>query len=292
MVSRWYGLRYGSGCTIWVMTEKTKTSALPDFLKPTKPTKPLAEPTAPPWLSKINWGRVRVVLVDQLPRVIMVMVGFSIVAVGWHELLSDGTAAAVEKKDSDTVYSNESGTLNKSVGVPSQEPIKQEKIVVNVSGAVRMSGLYSFESTARIGEAIDAAGGLHSTADTAYVQKQLNLAGLLKDGDKVYVPYEGELELKNLLANLSDNKGNSLEIDTAQGVASNADNQSNSAMASYQLISINTASQAQLDELPGIGAARAAAIIEGRPYQAKDELVSRKVLGQSVYAQIEDLIGL
>ncbi len=56
------------------------------------------------------------------------------------------------------------------------------------------------------------------------------------------------------------------------------------------LIDLNSASPADLDALPGIGAARAAAIVKGRPYRGKDELVSKKILSQGVYDGIKDKV--
>ncbi len=56
------------------------------------------------------------------------------------------------------------------------------------------------------------------------------------------------------------------------------------------LIDINRASAADLDALPGIGAARSQAIIAGRPYKAKDELTRRKIIPQNVYDAIKDKI--
>lgn len=53
---------------------------------------------------------------------------------------------------------------------------------------------------------------------------------------------------------------------------------------------INTASAKDLASLPKIGDARAAAIIKGRPYKAKDELVDKKILSDDVYAAIKDMI--
>jgi DNA uptake protein ComE-like DNA-binding protein len=56
------------------------------------------------------------------------------------------------------------------------------------------------------------------------------------------------------------------------------------------LIDINTASAEDLDALKGIGKARAAAIIKGRPYKGKDELVQKGIVPQNVYDDIKDKI--
>ena len=53
---------------------------------------------------------------------------------------------------------------------------------------------------------------------------------------------------------------------------------------------INSASEAELRTLTGIGEARAAAIIKGRPYKRKDELVQKKILTQGVYDGVKDKI--
>ncbi|MBV8963386.1 MAG: helix-hairpin-helix domain-containing protein [Hyphomicrobiales bacterium] len=56
------------------------------------------------------------------------------------------------------------------------------------------------------------------------------------------------------------------------------------------LLDINSATAEQLDALPGIGKAYSAAIIKGRPYKGKDELVQKNVIPDSVYQQIKDKI--
>ena len=56
------------------------------------------------------------------------------------------------------------------------------------------------------------------------------------------------------------------------------------------LVDINSASANELDKLPGIGPARAKAIISHRPYNGKDDLVQRKVIPQSVYDEIKEKI--
>jgi len=62
------------------------------------------------------------------------------------------------------------------------------------------------------------------------------------------------------------------------------------APATTEKVDLNTASQQELSELAGIGEARAKAIIKGRPYKGKDELVERKIIPQSVYDKIKDKV--
>ncbi len=56
------------------------------------------------------------------------------------------------------------------------------------------------------------------------------------------------------------------------------------------LIDINSATKPQLEAIKGIGPAYADAIIKGRPYKGKDELVSKKVLPEGVYSKVKDFI--
>jgi competence protein ComEA len=57
-----------------------------------------------------------------------------------------------------------------------------------------------------------------------------------------------------------------------------------------ELVDINSASAEELDKLPGIGPARAKAIIANRPYSGKDDLTQRKIIPPNVYSQIKDQI--
>ena len=57
-------------------------------------------------------------------------------------------------------------------------------------------------------------------------------------------------------------------------------------------LDLNTASEKDLASLPGIGEARAKAIVKGRPYRSKDDLVRRKILDQATFGKVEDILSV
>lgn len=142
-------------------------------------------------------------------------------------------------------------------------------IIVEVAGAVVSPGVQQVPATARVGEALDRAGGLHQEADTHFVAKYLRLAQPLSDGEKIYVPFAGEFSSEKSV----------VSTDAPMGVETGG-------------ISINTASEKELQSLPGIGAARSAAIVAARPYTAIDQLLSKEVLSQAVFEAIASELRL
>lgn len=62
------------------------------------------------------------------------------------------------------------------------------------------------------------------------------------------------------------------------------------APARAALIDLNSAPKQQLEALDGIGPARAEAIVKGRPYKGKDDLVAKKIIPQGVYDAIKDKV--
>lgn len=139
------------------------------------------------------------------------------------------------------------------------------KITVEVTGAVNHPGVWQFDRASRVGEALKQAGGFSGQADTEFIAKNLNLALPLKDGDKIYVPFLWEKELK---------------INSQLGVETK------------NMISINQASLKELISLPGIGESRAQAIIENRPYLQIDDLVTKAGISHSIFSELKTAISL
>lgn len=154
-------------------------------------------------------------------------------------------------------------------GSSSKQLETASELVVDVEGAVVNPGVYKLPKDARIQEALIAAGGLSSRADRAWVSKSLNLASRLIDGAKIYIPVSGE--------NVSVST-------TVLGT------QSSSSVSG--LVGINSATEKELDTLPGIGPVTARKIIESRPYASINELLDKKIVGAKVFSQIKDKISI
>jgi len=78
--------------------------------------------------------------------------------------------------------------------------------------------------------------------------------------------------------------------DAAKPAATKSDTKKTEGAPKGALMDINSASEKELDTLPGIGEARAKAIVKNRPYKGKDELVQKKIIPQGVYDGIKDQI--
>jgi competence protein ComEA len=150
----------------------------------------------------------------------------------------------------------------------------ESEIVVEIAGEVQTPGVYHLPFGARIEDLLVAAGGIASNADRDWLQKSLNRAAKLFDGQKIYIPAIGEQSTPPTAKN----------GEGYQNVSANFSGQGSG------LVNINASTLKELDALPGIGPVYGQSIIEHRPYSTKEELVSKGALKQSVFEKIKDLI--
>lgn len=148
------------------------------------------------------------------------------------------------------------------------------EIVVEIAGEVVSPGVYSLRKNSRIEDLLVAAGGVSLNADRDWIEKSLNRAAHIVDGQKIYIPAVGEQSI-SASANNFGVSGGSTAVRGSGG---------------SNLTNINLASQKELDELPGIGPAYAQNIIEHRPYSNVEELLTKGALRKSTYEEIKNLV--
>lgn len=129
-------------------------------------------------------------------------------------------------------------------------------IVVYVAGAVPSPGVYTLSASARVTDAVTAAGGAGGDADL----NMINLAATVHDGERIYVPTVGEA------------------VPMVIGVAPTGEG-----TAPVGPVNVNSATAEQLDVLPGVGPATAAAIVARRqehgPFQSVEQLGDVRGIG-------------
>ncbi len=162
-----------------------------------------------------------------------------------------------------------------------EESKEEEKIVVHITGAVNKEGIVELQEGARIADAIEKAGGAKENADI----KNINLATILEDGMKVHIPTIEETQANNENINVEDNASSQIATETTN-ITSNTKTQGK--------ININTATQGELDTLPGIGPSTAAKIIDYRKENGKfksiEEIKEVSGIGDAKYEKIKELI--
>ena len=147
----------------------------------------------------------------------------------------------------------------------------EDLIYVYVCGQVKSPGVYVLDEGSCLFEAVDMAGGMLSGGDLS----RINLAAVLTDGQKIYIPSEAEtLQTGEELLEIPENGDGSLE----------------------QRVNINRASKETLMTLPGIGEAKAEAILtyrqaEGR-FESPEELMNVPGIKAGIYAKIKDRIAI
>ncbi|HEL2246472.1 TPA: helix-hairpin-helix domain-containing protein [Streptococcus suis] len=154
--------------------------------------------------------------------------------------------------------------------VSTEESEESSQLVVDVKGAVEKPGLYTLEAGARVNDAVEAAGGLTSQADP----KSINLAQKLSDEAVVYVASKDENI--SVVASTTTSSAMSQEEKTTS------------------LVNLNTATEADLQTISGIGAKRAADIIAYREanggFKSVDDLNNVSGIGDKTMESIRPYV--
>lgn len=150
-----------------------------------------------------------------------------------------------------------------------------EKIAIHVTGEVKKEGLIYLPLGSRVADAIKEAGGETKNADLS----QINLAYQLQDGQKLYIPNKNEIISEYIISATGNTE--------SEGSSSNN-------LKGENKVNINTATQNELDQLPGIGPSIAQRIIEYREekgnFQKIEDVQNVKGIGDAKYEEIKDSI--
>ena len=199
---------------------------------------------------------------------------------------SDGSDAGNGTESDSGKHTSDADIDNGSEAVSDKE-MQQAMIYVDVCGAVANPGVFQLAAGSRVFQAIEAAGGYLPEAALTCV----NRAGVLTDGQQLYILTQEEMERQGLdpaeMSGVSDGQMNG-SAGTGQNTEMTAQVQQDNR------ININTADEAQLTTLTGIGATRAQAIIayreENGPFAAIEDIMNVQGIKEGTFAKIKDEI--
>jgi competence protein ComEA len=182
-----------------------------------------------------------------------------------------GVAAAPTATGRDASSPAGDGTAPTAVAPTTTTIAATAELVVHVAGAVARPGIVTLAGGSRVTDAIEAAGGAHPDADL----DRLNLAAELGDGERVAVAMQGQP---------------APVLDVAAAAGGSATDGPTAGP-----VNLNTATQAELETLPGIGPTLAQAIIDERErsggFAAVDDLRRVPGIGDARFAQVESLVA-
>jgi competence protein ComEA len=210
------------------------------------------------------------------PRLITAALAVIALAAGaWWVRLSVSAPSATGAKSGAHSDTN-TGSTSAADARPPSPTTTSAVLVVDVVGAVRRAGVVSLPGTARVVDALTAAGGALPNADL----ERINLAAHLVDGMRIEVPRRG---FPTDAAGPTGNSGGG-----TGGAATGA------APSPSAPLDLNSATQAQLEALPGIGPSLAQAIIQERDreggFHSVDDLRRVRGIGDVRFAQLRPLV--
>lgn len=205
---------------------------------------------------------------------VVVLILLMFAGCGSKEDKSEETVVLLDEESEKETASEEEAEQKsaKEEETKNQQKTETEMIVVYVCGEVQKEGVVTLPAGSRIYQAIEMAGGVTEEAEASW----LNLAEVLTDGVRIYVPGKEEVSEGELA--IPEGTGNSTGISEA----------------SDGLVNLNQASKEELMTLPGIGEAKAEAILQYRTehgtFSSIDEIKNISGIKDGVFEKIKDKI--
>ena len=200
------------------------------------------------------------------------------------ELSAEGGDTALngaeqEMKSKDPVLADASSAELQS---REKEEAQPEKIYIHVCGAVESPGVYELEQGQRVCDAVRMAGGFAGDADEDYV----NQAERLSDGAKLVIPTREQ--------SAAEKERQTAELGLVEPETAETPQDYGETHGSGEKININTASESELCQIPGVGTTRAAAIVAYREahgaFQKTEDIMKVSGIKEGTFEKIKDSI--
>lgn len=166
---------------------------------------------------------------------------------------------------------------------------ENEKIYVYITGEVNVPGVVILNKGSRIVDAINAAGGTTSSANVS----KINLVFILEDGMKVNIPSNKEVSNNNDFEYITKNSGDGRTNDYNENTSEKSTYKK---VEGFSIVNINTATQTELETLPGIGPSLALNIINYRKENGKfssiEDIKNVSGIGDSKFNKIKSYIKI
>ncbi|MCT3601816.1 ComEA family DNA-binding protein [Lactobacillus acidophilus] len=222
----------------------------------------------------MDWEKIKEFVIEKKVYAIIVLV---VIVGGFWLKKENQNNSEVENMQmmQSSSMSSSSSTSNVSNTVQTSN---SKTITCDISGAIKHQGVYTLKNGARLQELIEAAGGITSRAQV----KVINRAVLLKDQDKIYIPYKGE-KVESAVTTPNTNSGNN-------------DSANSSNQAGGDKVNLNTANITELQKLTGIGEKKAEQIIAYREqngsFQKIEDLMQVSGIGEKTFASLKDQLAI
>lgn len=214
-------------------------------------------------------------MLDKKQKIILGIIGGVIIIVIGIYLYSRYQAIEGEVLEEDWQVENSASEAD------IEETEEQNEIIIHISGAIVNEGIVKMKQGARIADVIEKAGGLKENASL----KNVNLAYMVEDGQKIYIPtvQEEELGQDDIKEYLIVEDGNNSSI-----------NGTKFDKGDELMVNLNKATQTELEELPGIGASTALKIInyrkENGDFKSIEDIKNVNGIGEAKFNNIKEYI--